>query len=199
MKAGVHVRVGSRNAAKLEAVRRGLAPFFAKVEIEAADVASGVDPQPLGFREIVAGARERARSAHRLGPCDLAAGIEDGLVEIADARSGWVNVGCCVLFDGSQEALGFTAGFEYPTECVRRATAAPRTPIGDAFDALYRAPAGLPDPGTGAGNIGRLTGGALTRADYGAQAVTCAYVRLLHPDAYADAPHGEAARAGDGG
>ena len=185
MRERVLVRVGSRNAAKLEAVRRGLAPFFAGVEIEASDVASGVDSQPLGFREIVAGARERALAAHRLGACDLSAGIEDGLVEIADARTGWVNIGCCVLFDGGREALGFTAGFEYPPECVRRATADPRTPIGDAFDALYRAPAGLADPGTAAGNIGRLTGGALTRADYGAQAVTCAYVRLLHPDAYA--------------
>ena len=114
------MRVGSRNAAKLEAVRRGLAPFFGRVEIEATDVASGVDPQPLGFGEIVAGARKRARGAHRAGACDLAAGIEDGLVEIAETSTGWVNIGCCVLFDGAREAIGFTAGFEYPPACVRR-------------------------------------------------------------------------------
>jgi inosine/xanthosine triphosphatase len=179
------VRVGSRNTAKLEAVRRGLGPFFAHVEIEAADVSSGVDSQPLGWTEIVAGARSRARSAHRIAACDLAAGIEDGLVMIPDMVTGWANIGCCVLFDGVREAIGFTAGFEYPPECVRRATATPRTPIGDAFDALYCAPAGLADPGVGAGNIGRLSGGALTRADYGAQAVICAFVRLLHPDLYA--------------
>jgi inosine/xanthosine triphosphatase len=187
LKERVLVRVGSRNAAKLEAVRRGLAPFFAKVEIEACDVASGVDAQPLGFPEIVAGARQRALAAHRGGACDLAAGIEDGLVAIADVASGWANIGCCVLFDGASEALGFTAGFEYPAECVRRATAAPRTPIGDAFDALYRAPVGFADPGSGAGNIGRLSGGVLTRAEYGAQAVTCAFVRFLHSDLYAPA------------
>lgn len=185
MRGIVLVRVGSRNAAKLEAVRRGLAPFFAKVELEAADVASGVDSQPLGFREIVAGARNRARGAQRTGACDLAAGIEDGLVAMPDAGTGWVNIGCCVLVDGPREAIGFTAGFEYPPECVTQATAPLRTPIGDSFDALYRAPAGLSDPGSSAGNIGRLTGGALTRADYGAQAVTCAFVRLLHPELYA--------------
>jgi inosine/xanthosine triphosphatase len=179
------VRVGSRNTAKLEAVRRGLAPFFAHVLVEVADVESGVDAQPLGFAEIVAGARQRARGAHRDGACDLAAGIEDGLVAIAEAASGWANIGCCVLFDGAREAIGFTAGFEYPPECVRSATATPRTPIGDAFDALYRAPAGLGDPGTASGNIGRLSGGALTRADYGAQAVICAFVRFLHPELYA--------------
>ena len=185
MREHVLVRVGSRNAAKLEAVRRGLAPFFAQVAIEAADVSSGVDPQPLGWAEIVGGARSRAHGAHRIAACDLAAGIEDGLVEIPETATGWANIGCCVLFDGAREAIGFTAGFEYPPECVRRATATSRTPIGDAFDALYRAPAGLADPGTLAGNIGRLSGGALTRADYGAQAVICAFVRLLHPDLYA--------------
>jgi inosine/xanthosine triphosphatase len=188
LSARVIVRVGSRNTAKLEAVRRALAPFFARVEIEGADVPSGVDPQPLGWAEIVAGARRRAHGAYRVAACDLAAGIEDGLVEIPDTATGWVNIGCCVLFDGAREAIGFTAGFEYPPECVRRATATPRTPIGDAFDALYRAPAGLADPGVSAGNIGRLSGGALTRADYGAQAVVCAFVRLLHPDLYAGEP-----------
>jgi inosine/xanthosine triphosphatase len=187
LKERVLVRVGSRNAAKLEAVRRGLAPFFAVVDVEGCDVASGVDAQPLGFPEIVAGARQRALGAFRAGACDLAAGIEDGLVAVADVATGWVNIGACVLFDGLSEALGFTAGFEYPPECVRRATAAPRTPIGDAFDSLYRAPAGLADPGTGAGNIGRLSGGVLTRADYGAQAVTCAFVRFLQPELYATA------------
>lgn len=185
MKTRVLVRIGSLNKAKLEAVRRGLAPFFAHVEAEGADVASGVDPQPLGWTEIIAGARSRARGAHRIGPCDLAAGIEDGLIEVPDTQTGWVNIGCCVLYDGEREATGFTAGFGYPPDCVRRATSAPRTPIGETFDALYRAPAGLADPGSGAGNIGRLSGGALTRSEYGAQAVICAFVRLLHPDLYA--------------
>lgn len=181
------MRVGSRNVAKLEAVRRGLAAFYARVEIAAVDVESGVDAQPLGFAEIVAGARNRARGAQRAGACDLSAGIEDGLVPLPEARTGWVNIGCCVLLDGEREALGFSAGFEYPPECIAQATAQPRTPIGDAFDALYRAPAGLADPGSASGNIGRLTGGALDRAAYGAQAVTCAFVRFLHPALYASA------------
>lgn len=182
------MRVGSLNKAKLEAVRRGLAPFFAGVEIEAAIVKSGVDSQPLGWSEIIAGARGRAHGAHRVAACDLSAGIEDGLVEMPAVGTGWVNIGCCVLFDGEREAIGFTAGFEYPPECVRRATATPRTPIGDVFDALYRAPVGLADPGTSAGNIGRLSGGVLSRADYGAQAVMCAFVRFLHPDLYQPEP-----------
>ncbi len=94
-----------------------------------------------------------------------------------------MNVGCCALFDGEKESLGLSAGFEYPPDCVARSVDG-RVPIGDAFDALFRPPTGWPDPGPGAGNIGRLTAGALTRAQYGAQAVVCALVRLLHPELY---------------
>ena len=178
------VRLGSRNAAKLEAVRRGLGPFFARVEVHGAETDSGVDSQPLGFEEIVAGARRRAERSFALGDCALGAGIEDGLIPVSQVPSGWLNVGCCVLTDGVREGLGFTSGFEYPPACVARATATPRMPIGNAFDALFRAPRGFEDPGPGAGNIGRLTGGALTRAQYGAQAVTCAWLRFLHPELY---------------
>jgi inosine/xanthosine triphosphatase len=181
------VRVGSRNTAKLEAARRGLAPFFARVDVVGGDTASGVDSQPLGWAEIVSGARNRARASHSAGACDLAAGIEDGLIQLPEVPTGWVNVGCCVLFDGAREGIGFSAGFEYPPACVAEATRSPRTPIGDAFDRRFTARPGARDPGTGAGNIGRLTEGALTRADYGAQAVTCAYVRFLHPALYAEA------------
>ena len=187
MREHVTVRVGSRNTAKLEAVRRGLSPFFASVDVVASDAASGVAAQPLGFAEIIAGARSRARGGHASGACDLAAGIEDGLIPLAEVESGWLNVGCCVLFDGAREGLGFSAGFEYPPDCVALATATPRTPIGDAFDRRFVAPPGSRDPGSGAGNIGRLTGGALTRADYGAQAVTCAWLRFRHRELYAGA------------
>ena len=185
MRERILVRVGSRNTAKLEAVRRGLAPFFAHVDVLGVDAQSGVDPQPLGFAEIIAGARNRARGGHGSGLCDLAAGIEDGLIALPEAETGWLNVGCCVLFDGAREGLGFSAGFEYPPDCVAEATRSPRTPIGDAFDRRFAPRPGARDPGAGAGNIGRLTEGALTRADYGAQAVTCAWLRFMHRDLYA--------------
>ena len=185
MRERVTIRVGSRNTAKLEAVRRGLAPFFARVDVVGHDAPSGVDAQPLGFAEIISGARSRARASHSSGGCDLGAGIEDGLVALPEVETGWLNVGCCVLFDGAREGLGFSAGFEYPPDCVAAATRSPRTPIGDAFDRVFAPRAGARDPGPGAGNIGRLTEGALTRADYGAQAVTCAWLRFLHPELYA--------------
>jgi len=206
----VRVRVGSLNRAKLEAVRRGLAPFFEQVDLEGCAAESGVSEQPIGLEEIVAGARARARQslATAQGNWDLGAGIEDGLIAVPGTRTGYLNVGCCVLYDGREESLGLSAGFEYPPACVEAATGPDRTPVGGSFDKLFLAatkgttdplPEGTtdpllegtdpflgrtPDPGPGAGNIGRLTGGQLTRAEYGAQAVTCALVRRLHPRLY---------------
>ena len=105
-----YVRVGSLNGPKIEAVRSALAPYSPEVEVEGVDVESGVPEQPVGYPEIVAGARNRAREAFARGAhargswghsgdgaCDLAVGIEDGLVEVeTDAASGRaiVNVGC---------------------------------------------------------------------------------------------------------
>ncbi len=145
------------------------------------------------------GARNRARAAFENGPCDLAVGIEDGLVRLAasdEEGSGLedvYNVGCAWLTDGTREGHGFSSGFAYPPDCVAPAWRE-RAPIGDLFDARWRA-ARSPDPpaagpatdapsGRGVGNIGMLTGGRLDRSAYGAQAVVCGLVRFLHTDLY---------------
>jgi len=186
------VRVGSTSPPKLEAVRAALAAYAPRAQVEGAAVESGVSEQPVGFEEIVAGARARARAAFALGGCELAVGYEDGLVELAGTPERWFNVGCAALADGRREALGFSSGFAYPPACARRA-ALERAPIGDLFDALWAsrrpAEAGAAASSRGLGNVGKLTGGALPRADYARHAVLCALVSFLHPDLY-DAPGG---------
>jgi inosine/xanthosine triphosphatase len=181
------VRVGSSNPPKIQAVRDALAPFAARVEVAGVAVESGVSEQPLGFAEIAAGARQRARAAFASGPCDLAVGYEDGLVEIPGSAEGWFNVGCAAVLAGSGEGLGFSSGFAYPPACAERAVRE-RAPIGELFDALWREHRGGA-LGAGAsalseGNVGKLTGGALPRADYARHAVLCALVSFLHPDLY---------------
>ena len=63
-----------------------------------------------------------------------------------------------------------------------------REPIGALFDELWRgreSAASAPSPsGRGIGNIGKLTLGVLTRAEYARHAVVCGLVRYLHPDLY---------------
>jgi inosine/xanthosine triphosphatase len=158
-----------------------------QIQIVPMGVPSGVAEQPVGYEEIVSGARNRARGAFGREGCVLAVGIEDGLVSLPGASGeGFYNVGCAWVTDGEREGSGFSAGFAYPPECVVPA-AADRTPIGELFDRLWRShrePAAVGVSGRNEGNIGKLTAGRLTRSQYGAQAVLCALVPFLHRDLY---------------
>jgi inosine/xanthosine triphosphatase len=181
--------VGTRNAPKLQAVRDAVAAYANGVEVVGADVASGVPEQPVGLEEIARGARNRARAAYRAGSCDVGVGLEDGLAELAGLGSqGALNVGCAVVWDGSRDSLGLSSAFAYPPACLEPALV-DRRPIGDEFDSLWRSsrPADACDPtpsGVSIGNIGRLSGGVLTRSEYARHAVLCALVPFLQPDLY---------------
>ena len=186
-----HVRVGTRNGPKLEGVRQALIAYAPGVRVEGATVSSGVPDQPVGWHEIVTGARNRAHRAREVGDCDLAVGIEDGLVEmtVADRRE-VLNIGCAFVTDGSEESLGFSSAFAYPPACVAPALEE-RRPIGEVFDRVFAAHTGTASEGpSGAttGNIGKLSLGVLPRSDYARQAVLCALVRFLHPDLYRPDP-----------
>jgi inosine/xanthosine triphosphatase len=187
------VRVGSSSAPKIQAVSEALSSFGLAPRVEGSPVESGVPEQPVGFDEILRGARARAEAALALGACDLAVGIEDGLVtlpgvsSIAGLASPTLNLGCAWLSDGRRESFGLSSAFGYPDACAEAAVR-DREPIGDLFDELWRgredsASAQSPS-GRGIGNIGKLTLGVLTRAEYARHAVVCGLVRYLHPDLY---------------
>jgi inosine/xanthosine triphosphatase len=189
------VRVGTRNPTKLEAVRLALGAYAEGFEVIGHSVDSGVPEQPVGFAEVVEGARQRAASAWSQGPCELAVGIEDGLVELAELGGTALNVGAAVVSDGRREGLGFSSLFAYPEACTAPALA-DRRPIGDAFDALWRAAKEDRDQepsGRSMGNIGKLTLGVMSRSEYGRHAVLCALVHFLHPELYSSGPPGSEA------
>lgn len=185
------VRVGSTSPPKLAGVRAALEALLEEIEVEGVEVESGVPEQPLGFEEITAGARARARGAGAQGPCDLAVGYEDGLVRVRvgglpAAEETWMNVGCAAVSDGEVVHLGLSSGFAYPPEAVAAAVSE-RAPIGPVFDRLWQAhrgQAGAEPSGRGLGNVGRLSEGVLTRTEYTRHAVLCALVAFLQPDLY---------------
>lgn len=204
--AGEAVRVGTQNPAKLGAVQDALRPFAqdgAELLLVPVCVVSGVAEQPLGWDEIVDGARNRARAAFESGDCVLAVGIEDGLVRLTDEReagslrtghdafyNAFYNVGCAWLTDGEREGHGFSSAFAYPPGCLEPAVR-DQAPIGDLFDEFWRShragisgPAKAAPSGRQSGNIGMLTQNRLDRSAYAAQAVICALVRFLHTDLY---------------
>ncbi len=179
------VRVGSTNLPKLTGVRAALTAYVPEVEALPVEVESGVPPQPLGHAEIQRGAHNRALAARRSGPCDLAVGYEDGLVEVEGV--GWMNVGCATLLDDERQSVGFSSAFAYPSACIAEAVEG-RRPIGEVFDAFWqthRRTATSEPSALSVGNIGKLSEGVLTRAEYTRHAVLCALVSWLHPDLYA--------------
>jgi inosine/xanthosine triphosphatase len=183
------VRVGSTNEPKLEAVRNALAPYAPEVEVAGVDVPSGVSEQPVGWEEIVRGARNRARLARASEPCDLGVGLEDGLVALPDGEGELrhMNVGCAAIAHGERVWLGFSSAFAYPPGCTEPAVR-DRAPIGSLFDRLWegrRSGAPAPPAARTVGNIGKLTLGVLPRSEYIRHAVLCALVALIHGDLYA--------------
>lgn len=188
------VRVGTTNRPKIEAVRQALAAYVADARVDGVAVASGVPEQPVGLEEIVRGARGRAARARASGPCDLGVGIEDGLFRPGFDGLPVLNVACAAVTDGEGSSLGFSSAFAYPAACSDPAMAE-RRPIGALFDRFWqerRGESAAVASALGVGNIGKLTLGALPRAEYARHAVLCALVAFLHPDLYAaSVGHGE--------
>ncbi len=198
------VRVGSKNEPKIAAVRSALLAYAPEVRVEGVGVVSGVAEQPVGLDEIIRGASNRARAAVGSQGCELAVGIEDGLIELPEGADGspsssvaefkvrHVNIGCAAVTDGKRLSFGFSSGFAYPPDCSSRA-AARRVPIGGLFDRLWqrrRGEASTLPSARGIGNVGRLTLGVLPRCEYARHAVLCALVAFLHPDLYDDLSDG---------
>ena len=185
------VYVGTLNEPKLEAVRAAIGSYASGAEVRGFAVASGVPDQPVGYDEIVTGARNRARRALEAeAGCDLAVGLEDGLVELllSGEAPAVLNVGCAFVTDGERDSLGLSSAFAYPPQCLAPALVE-RAPIGEVFDRVFSEYTGLaaaPDVASGRtiGNIGKLSLGVLPRSDYARQAVVCALVRFLHPALY---------------
>lgn len=184
------VRVGSVNPAKISAVRAAIAAYVETAYVDGVAVASGVSEQPVGFEEIVRGARTRARGALESGSCDLGVGIEDGFVMIPGVETTPLNLGCAWLTDGTRESFGLSSGFSYPDACAI-GVLRDREPVGALFDRLWEERSGQKQSvpsGQNVGNIGKLSLGVLPRAEYARHAVLCALVRFLHPDLYTDEP-----------
>jgi inosine/xanthosine triphosphatase len=184
------VRVGSVNEPKLAAVRSALGAYAPDATVEGVAVDSGVPEQPVGFDEIIRGARNRAAGAVSGSSCDLGIGIEDGLipypVAISNCRIAHLNIGCVAITDGERNSIGFSSAFAYPPVCSIP-SATDRQPIGAIFDRLWgaqRGDAARPPSARSTGNIGRLSNDVLPRAEYTRHGVLCALVAYLQPDLY---------------
>lgn len=170
------ITVGSTNPAKVDAVREILAdyPHLKDAEVVGVAAESGVGDQPKSLTEVVAGAINRAKAAY--ADCDYSIGLESGLMEVPQTKSGHMDVCACAIFDGSEHHLGLSSGWEFPDKEINRLILEEGLDMAQAINQV-----GLtsdPAIGAGQGAIGILTKGRLDRKAYTKEALRTALIHI---------------------
>jgi inosine/xanthosine triphosphatase len=172
------VGVGTKNEAKVGAVRGLLSeyPFLAHAKVVGREVPSGVSAQPLGWDEIMRGAKNRAK-----GACegyDFGFGIESGLIPVPHTKTGLMDVCACAIYDGQEFHLGISSGFEVPFALLELMQVE-KLELNEAFKK-----ANLPTNPNVFGVIESLTNGRVDRIAFTQQAIRNALIHLEHPMLY---------------
>lgn len=113
------INIGSKNKAKIEALKEILKeyPDFLAAEVSEKDVNSQVSHQPKSLEEVISGATNRAKNVFK--DCDYSFGIESGLMKVKEAKTGYMDLTCCAIFDGTRTYLGLSSAFEFPPLVVK--------------------------------------------------------------------------------
>lgn len=170
------VGIGSKNPAKIEAVRAAFALVGYEAEVIGIEVPSGVSDQPFSDEETLKGAMNRAKAVLEAGDFDYGIGLEGGVKETLAgafvcnwgaiaARTGEVGIGGghqVLLPDGIVEQLKL--GRE----------------LGNVIDEWI----GKTDIKKKEGTIGILTKNHITRTIMFRDVVICALARFLQPSLY---------------
>lgn len=170
------ITVGSVNKAKVEAVKEILQdyPHLAHAEVCGCEADSGVSNQPKSLEETVCGAKNRAKDA--FVDCQYAFGIESGLMAVSGAKSGYMDVCVCAIYDGSEFHLGLSSAWEFPDRKTMNLILKEGLDISQASNKI-----GLtndPNIGSDIGTLGILTKGRLNRKEYTKQALRTALIHL---------------------
>ena len=172
------VAVGSRNPAKLAAVRAAILRPWPQAQVEGVAVGSGVSEMPMSDEECRMGARNRARAAREALSADLGVGLEGGAQRDGDVLLlvGWVVV--CTA--EGREGLAGTARLPLPPPIAARVAAGEQ--LGLVMDELL----GEHKSNYRGGAVGALTAGLVLRADAFAMAVSYALGPFVAGEFYGD-------------
>lgn len=165
------IAVGSSNPVKAAAVQR----VFPDAALHTGPVDSGVAAQPRSVLETIEGAQTRAGAAFARREVDLGVGIEGGVAPLP-VGEGWQLIMWAAVTDGSHSQIGMGPGLTLPPAIAR--PVADGVELGLVMDTLTDEP----DTAKGAGAIGALTDGRLTRTDALTAAVATAASFWLAPD-----------------
>ncbi len=171
----MNIKVGSTNRVKVEALREILQDYahLKEATVFAIETSSGVSEQPKSLEETVKGSINRARNSFE--DCRYSFGIESGLMEVPNTKSGFMDVCVCAIFDGKEYHLGLSSAWEAPRQVVHHM-------LNDGLDmnqAAFRA--GFTknlEVGSAEGLVGIMTRGRLTRKEYTKEAIRTALIHL---------------------
>jgi inosine/xanthosine triphosphatase len=174
--ADLKIKVGSKNPAKVEAVRDALQdyPHLKDATVEGIEVTSDIGDQPRSLEETVRGAITRAKGAFQ--DCTYSFGLEAGFMEVPYTKSGYMDTTACAIYDGKECHLGLSSSFETPDKEVMRLVMEENMTFNDAAHK-----AGLhqtTDNNQTLGVTGIVTKGRLDRKGFVQQAIVEALIHI---------------------
>jgi len=173
----LHVRVGSTNPVKVEAVRRVLRPLYGLLEVEAVKVDTGVPKEPRGD-EVLKGAIGRAKAA--IGDAHLGVGIEAGLFWSKPLKW-YFDVQFCAIIDSTGRlTIGHGPGFWYPPKVIEEVEK------GSSVDEAMFKLTGIEDIGHRMGSVGYLSKELINRTTLTEEAVIAAFIPRIMPELYSE-------------
>ncbi len=177
------IHVGSKNKTKVQAVIDVVKLYpnlFSEAEVIGMEVEIDLFGHPKNVQQTIDGAIERAKMAFI--DCTYSFGLEGGLIEVPHAKTGYMEVGACAVYDGKEICLGLSPAFEWPPKVSEMIISGEA----DASQAFYNL--GLTEHqklgAVDGGIIGYLTNGRLTREDFTKYSIIMALIQLERPELY---------------
>lgn len=167
--------IGSKNIAKVNALKEILNdyPHLKHADVITNNSSSEVSDQPKSLDETVQGAINRARNS--FVDCTYSFGIESGLMEVPNTKTGYMDVCACAIFDGTEYHLGLSSAWEAPKTVASYM-------LDDGLDMNQAAlKAGFTtnlEVGSAEGLIGIMTKGRLNRKGYTKEAIRAALIHI---------------------
>lgn len=172
----MRIAVGTKNGAKLEAVREIIKDYshLADAQVEGVGTQSGVADQPKSLKETIEGAINRARASK--GHAEYGIGIESGLMEVPYTKGGYMDVCACAIYDGTEFHLGLSSAWEFPDANITKLMIMEGMDMSKAINHVGMT--NNANIGAAEGAIGILTKGRVDRKEYSKQALRMALIHI---------------------
>ncbi|MCD6443722.1 inosine/xanthosine triphosphatase [Candidatus Bathyarchaeota archaeon] len=175
------VAVGSRNPVKVKGVEKAFKIFYPDVCVVAVPVESGVPAQPIGFDQILEGAKNRAsRALQACRDFDLGVGVEAGMYTVGGL---WFDVQVTAISDGENHVTyGFSPAFQLPEGFAHRLVEGEAEELEELVDEFY----GTTGIGKRGGFVSLLTKGVVVREDLTFYSTVMALIPRLNRELYSN-------------